>query len=69
MTNPKPFGPMKGALLGASIGALVCVVDWMLGRADAFASFPLYGSIGATVLGLVGLGAEENARAARGDEE
>lgn len=58
------------ALLGALVGALVClVVGWTLGKADVFTSFPLYGSLGATVLGLIGLAREENEWAARRDDQ
>ncbi|WP_046115539.1 hypothetical protein [Aquincola tertiaricarbonis] len=63
------LGGLAYALLGAFLGALVCLaMSWTLGKADAFASFPLYGSVGATVLGLIGLAREENERAARKDD-
>lgn len=64
-----PVGPLSFVLVGALIGSLVCVVGWMMGKVNAFACFPLYGAIGATVLGVVGLSRAENRQAVRNDSQ
>lgn len=62
-------GALAHVLLGAFVGAFACLVAWLFGKDDAFVSFPLYGSIGVTVLGVIGLVREEDERMARKDDQ
>lgn len=62
MKRPTVVGPLSFVLLGALLGSLVCWVDWTMDSTDLFSCLSLYGGVGATVMGVVGLSRAEHKR-------